>query len=47
LHVERCHVVVVVPAKRYLDPVGLRPRDVIALTDIVQRVEFDQSSTRR
>src|ERR1700687_1746149 len=42
LHVERCHVVVVVPAKRYLDPVGLRPRDVIALTDIVQRVEFDQ-----
>src|SRR5258705_9860732 len=35
LHVKRRHVVVVMPAKRHLDPVGLRPRDVVALADIV------------
>ncbi len=42
LHIERRHVVVVMPAKRHLDPVGLRSCDVVALAYIVQRVEFDQ-----
>src|ERR1700756_2463275 len=42
LHVERCDVVIAMPAKRHLDLVGLRSRDVVTLADIVQRIEFDQ-----
>src|ERR1700728_1720494 len=42
LQVERRHVVVVMSAERHLYPVALRPREVVALADIVKRIEFQQ-----